>query len=207
MSTIGRELEQFTKFLSHVADGARIGNELKNRHWGGIISGKITSVEDPENKGRVQVSLDYNGNKFTTPEWVPVLGSHGGRQPQSLIGTKVLIAAIDGSLYEYMVLDILDGHPGTNDVTSDGEYDTNFDLLVNKSEIKDKFPLSSVSGFMKRLPVYSAIVDERYLPTCNGISVGAQIMYDDGSNTKVLTCQRVKGIFVWTFAPQQMFSP
>jgi Type VI secretion system/phage-baseplate injector OB domain len=204
MAKVGRHLHQFTELLHIIADGAREGSQLKHRHIG-PITGVITSVDDPQNKGRVQVALDYTGGEYITPEWVNIVGGHGGRQPRSLVNTKVLLAAIDGSPYEYIIYDILDGHPGTNTITPDGEYDVNFDLSFNKTGLKDRTPISSVTGTMKRLPVYSTLVDGNYIPTCHGLNLGVQIMLDDGNNTTLLTCQRVKGGFSWTRSDQLKF--
>jgi hypothetical protein len=205
MSIVGSHLHKFTELLSLIADGARHGSELKKRHIG-PITGVISSVEDPESKGRIQVQLDYMGGTYITKEWITVIGAHGGRQPRSLVGTKVIIDAIDGSPYEYIISGIIDGHPGTSNIGPEGEYDPNFDLALDKTSYKDNLALNSPTGFMSRLPIYNTITDENYIPDCNGLNVGAQIILDDGSNTKLLTCQRVKGALTWTYSDQLKFT-
>lgn len=81
-------------------------NDLRGRALG-AVEGVVTSVDDPENRGRVRVALDSKGGEVETI-WMPVANSIVGRQADTLVGKRVLVSPINGNLHMLRVVDVLD---------------------------------------------------------------------------------------------------
>lgn len=195
MSDRAKPIDRLAEILIDTRRAVRVTNDLKRRHFG-IITGVITNVADPAEKGRVKVKLDAYRQEYEVEEWAYVAGAYQGHQPRQLIGVKCLIAPIEGSTHLYRVIDILDGDIGTFDPNVDGiQVDHHIDSY-DYSELQELKSLESRTGTMFRLPVYSVPAGD-VLPVCHGKNHGAQIVYDDGLNSKVATCLRVKGGFGW----------
>jgi phage baseplate assembly protein V len=76
----------------------------------GVVTGQVTSVDDPDNQGRVQVSFPFLGgqNKST---WAPVAtlmaGSSRGSWFMPDVGDEVLVAFNQGSVEHPFVIGFL----------------------------------------------------------------------------------------------------
>ena len=189
------QLDALVHLLHQSERAISVTKDLEQRHYG-PITGVVTNVDDPELKGRVKVKLDPFKQEFIPEEWMPVVGAFQGTQPKQLVGQKVLIAPIEGSVHLYRIIGLLDGDIGTYDpVTSQGEFDHHVDSS-DYAALQDEKPLTSKTGTMLRLPVYS-IPARDALPRCHAGNHGAQVVIDDGLNSFQVTCLRVKGGFGW----------
>lgn len=189
------QLDAFVHLLHQTEHSISVTNDIKRRHYGSI-TGVVTSVDDPEFKGRVKVKLDPFKQEYETEEWMPVVGAHKGAQPRQLIGQKVLIAPLEGSVHLYRVIGILDGDIGTYDpITDQGEFDHHVDSSDYRN-LADLKPMTSNTGVMHRLPVYSFPAGDA-LPRCHAGNHGVKVIVDDGLNSFELTCLRAKGGFGW----------
>lgn len=197
-------MDKLIKVLRESEKAALLANDLKKRHWGGIITGVITDVQDPLRKGRVRLSLDSFNQEFSSSYWWSVVGAAEGYQPKSLVGSKVLIGAVEGSPYQYKILGLLDGDYGTySSETPIGEYSaknskTPGNLLQNTA------PMVNRSGIISRLAVYNSREGD-VIPQCNGKNQGLEVVYDDGTNSRLLTCLRYRGGFKWCECQRKVF--
>lgn len=195
MSDRSKPLDRLAEVLQRTKTAARVTNDLRQRHFG-VVTGVITSVTDPAEKGRVKVKLDAFRQAYEAEEWASVVGAHEGQQPRQLIGVKCLIAPLEGSTQLYRVIGILDGDLGTYDPNIDGiEMDHHIDSY-DYDDLQALKSMRSRTGTMHRLPVYSIPAGDA-LPACHGKTHGAQVVFDDGLNSRIATCLRVKGGFGW----------
>lgn len=203
MSDKAKGIDALAHLLIQSEKSIRTTNDLKHRHFG-PITGVIVSVNDPAEKGRVLVKLDPFRQQFVVEEWLPVLGAFSGIQPKQLVGQKVLVAPLEGSQFLYRIVGILDGDIGTFDPnTSQGEFDHHLNS-TDYSELQNQKQMTSTTGPMFRLPVYSVPAGDN-LPVCHPKNHGAQVVFDDGLNSYQLTCLRVKGGFTWVTNQRKKF--
>jgi hypothetical protein len=73
----------------------------------GVVYGIVEQVDDPLDKSRVRVSLDGQGHQYMT-DWIPVVPSFRGRQPESLIGHRVEVSFADGDITRGSVTQVVD---------------------------------------------------------------------------------------------------
>ena len=199
-----RGIDQLVDLLHQSENSIRVTNDLKKRHYG-PITGVIVEVNDPASKGRVRVKLDSFRHTSIVEEWLPVCGAFQGFQPRQLIGQKVLIAPIEGSVHLYRIIGLLDGDIGTFDPNTDaGEFDHNIDSY-NYRDLQDLKQMSARTGFMHRLPIYSIPAGDN-LPVCHAGNHGANIIIDDGLNSFQLTCLRYKGGYGWVTHQRQRYN-
>jgi hypothetical protein len=120
----------------------------------GTVRGVIISVDDPKDRGRVQVQFDnmcpwipqvtgageWSQERIGEPEtshWIDVCPAFKGKQPKGMVGKRVSIAVSNGE-YQYAVL-------------SDVLYDPQ--ILTDKDGKKLEMPNNSS---MTRMPIYEA---------------------------------------------------
>lgn len=198
-----KPLDALVDVLHQSTRATRITNDLSKRHFG-VITGIITSVEDPAEKGRLKVKLDAFRHESINEEWVYVVGAYEGVQPRQLIGCKCLIAPIEGSTHMYKIVGILDGDIGTYDsATAQGEYDQNIDNN-DYAELQNRKPLSAKTGTMFRNSVYSIPAGDN-VPICHAGNHGVSTVIDDGLNSYLITCLRMKGGFAWVESPRKKY--
>jgi hypothetical protein len=130
--------------------------DVSSRYAGlpmGTVRGTITSVDDPEERGRVKVIFDdmnpdipqvtgageysekRQGSEPDESHWIDVSPAFKGKQPKSMEGKRVNIVVSNGQ-FQYAVL---------QDVLFDPQ------LLATSSQKKLKMPNNST---MTRLPIY-----------------------------------------------------
>ncbi len=199
-----KALNALAHLLHQTEKSIRVTNDIQQRHYG-PITGVIVDVDDPSEKGRVRVKLDPFKQEYVVEEWMPCINSFQGIQPKLLIGQKVLIAPLEGSTHLYRIIGLLDGDLGTYDPsTQQGEFDQHIDNNDYKS-LQDLKQMTSRTGFMMRLPVYSVPAGDN-LPVCHSKNHGVNIIFDDGLNSYQLTCLRVKGGFGWITNQRQKYN-
>lgn len=131
----------------------------------GSIRGTIVSVDDPEERGRVQVVFDdmnpkkpqiegsqtygRRDGKESKSHWIDCKPAFKGKQPKRLVGKRVSINASDGQ-YQYAVLD---------------------DVLWDEGVLTEKTEQPNTAT-MTRLPCYGS--DE--MPPCNEENAGLMIV-------------------------------
>lgn len=198
-----KSIDALAHLLHNTEKAIRVTNDIRRRHYGSI-TGVVTDVNDPAEKGRVLVKLDAFRHESVVEEWCPVVGAYNGVQPKLMIGQKVLIAPIEGNTHLYRVIGMLDGDIGTYDPATDqGEFDQHTDEN-NYKDLQDLKLLTARTGPMFRLPVYSIPAGDN-LPVCHSKNHGACIVIDDGLNSFQLTCLRVKGGFGWITNQRQKY--
>jgi hypothetical protein len=159
----------------------------------GSVRGTITSVEDPENRGRVKVYFDAfspdipqvsgagewsesRKGKEDQSHWIDVSPAFKGRQPAGLVGKRVNISVTNGE-YQYAVL---------NDVLYDPD-----NLATGKSE-KLKMPDNSS---MTRLPIYPS----GELPPASEENHGCMVVEMGGpmDSDWLCVCLKRQGSYYW----------
>ena len=190
------ELDRLSKILVDSQRSSRLTRDINSRHWG-AVTGKIVDVDDPFEKGRVKVALDSFKQQYSTEDWIPVVGAYSGKQPRSLLGQKVLISPIEGSLYLYRVVGVVDGDIGTYEPSTEfGTFDQHIDN-TDYRYLQDQEQLKAKSGLMSRLAVYEKLRGDS-LPKCDQGNHGGEVVWDNGVDSHRLTCLRYKGGFKWT---------
>lgn len=169
-----------------------------NRRFAGLpygtLRGKIVSVDDPEERGRVQVIFDdmnpelpqqvgggdyaqeREGKAPPPSHWIDVSPAFKGKQPQGLVGKRVNITPTNGQ-YQYAVMqDVL--------------YDP--DLLTETAKDKLKMPNNSS---MTRLPIY----DSGSLPPASAENHGCTVIESGGplQSDWLCVCLRRNGKYCW----------
>jgi hypothetical protein len=161
----------------------------------GMVRGKIVDVDDPENCGRVRVLFDAmnpedipeieGAGVFSCPRdgvggsyshWIDASPAFVGKQPPSLIGSRVNIILSNGQ-YHYAIL-------------SDTIYDPQ--NLTGQAAGKLTIPNSSA---MTRLPIYPA---GSLPPPCQE-NRGCTVVEDGGpmSSDWVCVCLKRNGEYIW----------
>jgi len=162
---------------------------------GGTVRGKIVSVEDPEERGRVKVlfdalnpqdipavegageySLSRKGEASNYSHWIDVSPPFKGRMPESLVGKRVNISLSNGQ-YHYAVLQDVLFDP--QNLTDEAQKD--FDLPNNTT--------------MTRLPVYPA----GSLPPACKENHGCSVVEEGGpmNSDWVCVCLKRDGKYIW----------
>lgn len=198
-----KPIDALVQLLHASNKSVSVTNDLKKRHYGSI-TGIITSVDDPGEKGRVKVKLDCFRHEYPCEEWVQVVGAYEGLQSHLLVGVKCLIAPLEGSTHLYRMIGLLDGDIGTYDPsTIIGEYDHHVDSY-DYAQLQERKPLSARSGTLFRNSVHSINAGDS-LPVCHAGNHGVSTVMDDGLNSYLLTCLRMKGGFSWVENPRKKF--
>lgn len=160
----------------------------------GTLRGTITSVDDPEFRGRVKVIFDdmnpevpvitgsgeYSeqrlGTKPDESHWIDVSPAFRGKQPRGLVGKRVNIPVSNGQ-YQYAVL---------QDVLYDPE------VLTSTAKSKLKMPDNSP---MTRLPIYPS----GELPPASLENQGCMVIEQDGpmESDWLCVCLRRQGGYYW----------
>ncbi len=99
------DLDRLGKLLAQAHNSNRITNSLKGRYLGSV-RGRIVSVRDPEKRGQVLVETE-NTVGYTT-QWIPVSGGVNGLQPESLVGSEILLSPESGDPQRLIVLTVLE---------------------------------------------------------------------------------------------------
>lgn len=184
-----------TQQLARVLDS----QEANARYAGlpkGTVRGRIKSVDDPLNRGRVLVVFDAmnaadrpqiegTGEEYVqeriasgadTSHWLDTSPAFMGRQPPGLVGKRVNIAVSDGQ-YQYAIL---------QDVLFDP------DILTVKAGSKLKMPNNSP---MTRLPCYPS----GKLPPATEENVGCTIVELGGpqGDDWLMVCLKRAGEYKW----------
>ncbi len=157
----------------------------------GTLRGKIVSVDDPENRGRVKVIFDDMnpeipqvtgagefseqrlGEEPDASHWIDVSPAFKGKQPKGLVGKRVNISASNGQ-YQYAVM---------QDVLHDPE------LLAS-----GKLPMPDNSS-MTRLPIYPS----GSLPPADPENHGCMVIESGGpmQSDWLCVCLRRQGKYIW----------
>jgi hypothetical protein len=160
----------------------------------GTIRGTISSVDDPEKRGRVKVVFDamnpdipqvtgageYSeariGEKPEESHWIDMSPSFKGTQPKGLVGTRVNISVSEGE-FQYAI---------GQDVLYDPE------LLTEKASKEMKMPKNST---MTRLPIY----ESGSLPPASEENHGCMAVESGGpmQSDWLCVCLRRNGKYVW----------
>lgn len=160
----------------------------------GTIRGVVVSVDDPLNRGRVQVVFDDMnpdipqitgageisgrrvGNDPDISHWIDVCPAFSGKQPPGLVGKRVNITPSNGQ-YQYSVLQ-----------------DVLFDPDVHATDAK-KPPVMPNNSSMTRLPIYPA----GSLPPASADNHGCTVIEEGGPMNSDWTCVCLKrnGKFIW----------
>lgn len=160
----------------------------------GTVRGTITSVDDPENQGRVKVIFDdmnpdvpvatgsgeYStervGTKPDESHWIDVSPAFVGKQPKGLEGKRVNIAVSNGQLPYAVLMDVL--------------YDP--EVLTSTAKSKLKKPNNST---MTRLPIYPA----GELPPPGEDNHGCMVIEEGGpmDSDWLCVCLQRQGTYYW----------
>jgi hypothetical protein len=182
-----------TEFVRNQA-ALMAANEANSKFAGlprGTLRGKIVSVDDPENRGRVKVIFDDMnpeipqvtgagefseqrlGEEPDASHWIDVSPAFKGKQPKGLVGKRVNISASNGQ-YQYAVM---------QDVLHDPE------LLAS-----GKLPMPDNSS-MTRLPIYPS----GNLPPADPENHGCMVIESGGpmQSDWLCVCLRRNGNFYW----------
>lgn len=154
----------------------------------GSIRGTIVSVDDPEQRGRVQVVFDdmnpkkpqiegsgtygRRDGKESKSHWIDCKPAFKGKQPKRLVGKRVSINATDGQ-YQYAVLD---------------------DVLWDEGVLTEKTEQPN-TGTMVRLPCY----ESGEFPPATQENVGLMAVELNGpmSSDWLCVCLKRQGKFIW----------
>jgi hypothetical protein len=157
----------------------------------GTLRGTIVSVDDPEERGRVEVWFDdmnpdipqvYGAGEWSKERvgeepdkshWIDVSPAFKGRQPPGLVGKRVNIEASNGQ-YQFAVLD-----------------DVLFDPQMLASGKMDRPDNSS----MTRMPIYPA----GQLPPPGKENHGCTVIEEDGpmDSDWLCVCLKRNGKYIW----------
>jgi hypothetical protein len=182
-----------TEFVRNQA-ALMAANEANSKFAGlprGTLRGKIVSVDDPENRGRVKVIFDDMnpeipqvtgagefseqrlGEEPDASHWIDVSPAFKGKQPKGLVGKRVNISASNGQ-YQYAVM---------QDVLHDPE------LLAS-----GKLPMPDNSS-MTRLPIYPS----GNLPPADPENHGCMVIESGGpmQSDWLCVCLRRQGKYIW----------
>lgn len=162
----------------------------------GTVRGRIVSVEDPEERGRVKVIFDamngkdipqvensgqeYSGERIATgadeSHWIDVSPAFKGKQPPGLVGKRVNIVVSSGQ-YQYAILQDVLFDPGILTATAASEL---------------KMPNNSS---MTRLPCYPS----GQLPPASEENVGCTIVELGGpqGDDWLMVCLKRSGGYKW----------
>ena len=160
----------------------------------GSLRGTVTSVEDPEERGRVKVVFDdmnpsvpqvtgagewseeRKGEKPDESHWIDTSPAFKGKQPPGLVGKRVNISASNGQ-YQYAIL---------QDVLHDPE------LLATNAKNKPEIPNNSS---MTRLPCYPS----GSLPPASAENLGCVIVETGGFDGMdwLSVCIKRSGGYTW----------
>jgi len=160
----------------------------------GTVRGTITSVDDPEERGRVKVIFDdmnpeipqvtgagefseeREGTKPDESHWIDVSPAFKGKQPETLVNKRVNISVSNGQ-YQYAVL---------QDVLFDPQ------LLATASQDKLKMPNNST---MTRVPIYPS----GELPPPDEENHGCMVIEMDGpmESDWLCVCLKRQGSYYW----------
>jgi hypothetical protein len=105
-------LDALGRILAQASNAAQITRSFNGRYLGSI-RGVITSVDDPEDTGKVLVATK-NSPDFTT-QWIPFNTGINGKQPPNLVGSEVLLTSESGNPQELVVTSVLNS--GYNSVS------------------------------------------------------------------------------------------
>ena len=161
----------------------------------GTLRGKVTSVDDPLNRGRVRVIFDDMnpdipqitgagedvsgrrvGDEPDASHWIDVSPAFSGKQPPGLVGKRVNICA-SGGQYQYAVLQ-----------------DVLFDPEVHATDAKDT-PVMPNNSSMTRMPIYPA----GKLPQAAAENHGCSVIEEGGpmNSDWLCICLKRNGKFIW----------
>ncbi|MGL5077292.1 MAG: hypothetical protein ACRDBG_15900, partial [Waterburya sp.] len=99
------DLDRLGKLLAQAHSSNRLTNGLKGRYLGSL-RGRIVSVRDPEERGQVLVETE-NTAGYTT-QWIPVSWGVHGLQPESIVGSEVLLSPEFGDPQKLVVVSVLE---------------------------------------------------------------------------------------------------
>ena len=160
----------------------------------GTLRGVITSIDDPLNRGRVQVIFDDMnpdipqitgageisgrrvGEEPNASHWIDVCPAFSGKQPPGLVGKRVNITPSNGQ-YQYSVLQ-----------------DVLFDPDIHATDAKQP-PVMPNNSSMTRLPIYPA----GSLPPASSENHGCTVIEEGGpmNSDWVCVCLKRNGKFIW----------
>ena len=176
-----QSLAKLAKILGDSERGAQIARGLGNTQT--LTYGEITDIDDPEEQGRVKVTLDEVNAEILTEDgfeqdgeptktdWISPLVPFKGKQPEDLIGKRVPIHFRN----------------------SDPNRPTFGDPVYDPGETeKAEEPKNSA---MTRLPVYPA----GSLPPASEENVGCMVIEQDGpmENDWLCVCLKRSGDYYW----------
>lgn len=157
----------------------------------GTVRGKIVSVDDPEDRGRVKVIFDdmnpeipqvygagdyskeREGKEPDKSHWIDTSPAFKGRQPPGLVGKRVNIV-VSGGQYQYAIL---------QDVMYDPQ------MLANgEMERPD-------NSSMTRMPIYPT----GQLPPASKANHGCTVIEEDGpmDSDWLCVCLKRQGQYLW----------
>ena len=161
----------------------------------GTLRGKVTSVDDPLNRGRVRVIFDdmnpdipqitgagedVSGRRIgedpDASHWIDVSPAFSGKQPPGLVGKRVNICVSNGQ-YQYAVLQ-----------------DVLFDPEIHATDAKDK-PVMPNNSSMTRMPIYPA----GKLPQATADNHGCSVIEEGGpyGDDWLCICLKRSGRYLW----------
>jgi len=160
----------------------------------GTLRGVVTSVDDPLNRGRVQVIFDDMnpdipqitgageisgrrvGEEPNASHWIDVSPAFSGRQPPGLVGKRVNISPSNGQ-YQYAILQ-----------------DVLFDPDIHATDAKNKPEMPNNSS-MTRLPIYPS----GSLPPASAENHGCMVIESGGpmNSDWLCVCLQRQGNYFW----------
>jgi len=160
----------------------------------GTLRGTITSVDDPEDRGRVKVIFDdmnpdvpqvtgageyserREGTEPDQSHWIDVSPAFKGKQPKGMVGKRVNVPVSNGQYSQAVLQDVL--------------YDP--ETLTSSAQSKVKMPDNSS---MTRLPVYAS----GELPPASEENQGCMIVEQNGpmESDWLCVCLKRQGSFYW----------